>query len=248
MPSATLQSDNMKSLRDVLRWGLYAVVGLFALIGLSSILTGSSRQAPAQPAAQAASGPALESTAQSRVAATVAAVTTAVRPPAPTTLAAAPKPQSTNIPTVAPTLAPTVVPTSPPTAIALPKVGESAQLGNWAVNLMKVETAQALGSQFTRKQAQGVFVVLTLGVMNLHNQTSTLNSFDFQMLGPGGINYTVSNDGSTALLGQEPAVLWLSEQIQPGLAKGFRLVFDVNPAVKNYVLEAAKIKFAVNLP
>jgi hypothetical protein len=68
------------------------------------------------------------------------------------------------------------------------------------------------------------------------------------MLGPGGVAYKTSDDGSTAVLGNEPPVLWLSEQIQPGLAKPFRLVFDVNPSVRNYVLEAARIKFAVNLP
>ena len=50
------------------------------------------------------------------------------------------------------------------------------------------------------------------------------------------------------MLGSQPEVLWLSAQIQPGLIKSFRLVFDVNPGVKNYVLEAARIKFAVDLP
>jgi hypothetical protein len=146
-------------------------------------------------------------------------------------------------------LALTPTPTYPTaTATVLPKVGESAQLGNWAIKLTKVETAQVLGTQFLSKQAQGLFVVLTVSAANVHNQTSTLNSWDFQMLGAGDIKYKVSSDGSTVLLGDEPAVLWASEQIQPGLTKSFRLVFDVNPAVKNYVLEAAKIKFAVDLP
>ena len=60
--------------------------------------------------------------------------------------------------------------------------------------------------------------------------------------------YRASTDGSTAILGDEPAVLSLAEEIQPGLTKPFRLVFDVNSATKSYVLQAAGIKFAVNLP
>jgi len=135
----------------------------------------------------------------------------------------------------------------PPTPIVLPKVGDAAQSGNWAIQLGKVETVKSV-AQFSRAQAQGIFVVLTVAAKNLHKETSTLNSFDFQMLGPTGTIYKVSSDGSTALLGSQPEVLWLSAQIQPGLIKSFRLVFDVNPAVKNYVLEAAKIKFAVDLP
>jgi hypothetical protein len=127
-------------------------------------------------------------------------------------------------------------------------VGQSAQAGNWGITLSKVETAQSLGSSVFRKQAQGIFVVLTIAAANLHNQTSTLNSWDFQMVGPGGTTYRASTDGSTAVLGDEPAVLWLTEEVQPGLTKSFRLVFDVNPATKNYVLQAAGIKFAVNLP
>ena len=39
-------------------------------------------------------------------------------------------------------------------------------------------------------------------------------------------------------------MLWLSEQIQPGLTKSFRVVFDVNPGVRDYVLEGARIRFA----
>jgi hypothetical protein len=138
---------------------------------------------------------------------------------------------------------------APPTPVVLPKVGDAAQSGSWGIGLGKVETAKSLGTQFSRSQAQGIFVVLTVAAKNLHNETSTLNSFDFQMLGgPTGTTYKVSNDGSTALLGTEPEVLWLSAQIQPGLIKSFRLVFDVNPEVKSYVFEAAKIKFAVDLP
>jgi hypothetical protein len=207
----------MKSLRDVLRWGLYAVVGLFALIGLSSVLSSGSRQTPTQQAPQAAAGPEIESTAQARVAATVAIVdTAAARLPVtggaavPTTVAVASKPQNATIPTVVPTAAPTaarptqqpaVRPPATPTVVTLPSVGESAQSGNWAVNLMKVEPAQALGTQFSRKQAQGIFVVLTVAAANLHNQTSTLNSWDFQMLGPSGVSYKFRVD---ALVDAQP--------------------------------------------
>jgi hypothetical protein len=58
-----------------------------------------------------------------------------------------------------------------------------------------------------------------------------------------------STDGSSGLAadhgGAEP--LSLAEQVQPGLTKTFRLVFDVNPAVKNYTFGAAGNKFALNL-
>ena len=46
----------------------------------------------------------------------------------------------------------------------------------------------------------------------------------------------------------EPKPFYLIDEIQPGLSKQTRLVFDVNPSIKTYTLEAAKINFQVEVP
>ena len=113
----------------------------------------------------------------------------------------------------------------------------------------RVETADSLGS-ITKTKSQGRFAVLTVTATNKHRETSTLSQNDFQLKAPDGTIYKLSSDGNTALLmtNTEPKPLVLVEQIQPGLSKQFRLVFDVNPNVKTYTLEAARINFQIDLP
>jgi hypothetical protein len=84
----------------VLRWGLYAIVGLLAVVGLTSLLTGGSRRTQPQALAAAASPTVnTEATVQARVAATLASApkpaVAKVDAPAPT--AAVPKPTATAI-------------------------------------------------------------------------------------------------------------------------------------------------------
>ena len=138
-----------------------------------------------------------------------------------------------------------------PTAAALPTVGSEAQSGGWKIAFQKMDTESVLGrTQFSKgTPAQGKFVVLTLAATNLQKQTSNLNSWDFVLKSADGVTYKTSSEGSTALIFDDKGVkpLGLAEEIQPGLTKPFRLVFDVNPAVKEYTLEAAGNKFAVTL-
>jgi hypothetical protein len=112
-----------------------------------------------------------------------------------------------------------------------------------------VESADQLGS-FTKTKSQGRFVVVTVTATNKHKETSNLSTNDFQMKAPDGTSYRLSSEGTTALVmtNTEPKPLYLIEEIQRGLSKQFRLVFDVNPGIKMYTLEAARISFQVEVP
>jgi hypothetical protein len=138
-----------------------------------------------------------------------------------------------------------------PTPVVLPTVGGEAQSGGWKIGLQKMDTASQLGqTKYTKgTAAQGEFVVLTVSATNLQKQTSTLNSWDFVLKTADGIAYKTSTEGSTALITDDNSAkpLYLTEEVQPGLTKTFRVVFDVNPSVNGYTLEAAGNKFAVNL-
>jgi hypothetical protein len=135
----------------------------------------------------------------------------------------------------------------------LAAVGQNASAGNWKVEYQKIEAAGELGkTQFTKgTPAQGQFLIMTLAATNLHKETSTLNTTDFRLKSADGTTYKTSNDGQFALISDTsdaPKPFTIAEQIQPGLTKKFRLVFDVNPAVRDYTMEAAGVKFAVTIP
>jgi hypothetical protein len=65
-----------------------------------------------------------------------------------------------------------------------------------------------------------MLVILTLAATNPHEETSTLNSWDFQLKSPEGVTYKTSWEGSTQLLfdskTDKPKPISLREQIQPG--------------------------------
>ncbi len=138
-------------------------------------------------------------------------------------------------------------PPTPTPVPALPKVGETAEKGNWAVRLDKVETAKELSNVLGKRQAQGLFVILTYTLTNKSKQTSNLNSWDFTLKTRDGVSYRASSEGQVALSGDPPALI-IAAEIQPGLSKQYRSVFDVNPDVKDYILEGAAINFDIRLP
>lgn len=165
---------------------------------------------------------------------------------APTNVANRPtvtQPAPTAKPNQAPTAKPAPAATSKPEPTAvptLPSVGNKVAAGNWEIELLGVDGAARLGT----KAAQGQFLIITVSAKNLHRETSQLNTNDFQISSGTGTRYSVSSDGSSALLsGSGPDVMLFGAQIQPGLAKQFRLVFDVNPAEQDFVLKAAGILF-----
>jgi len=131
---------------------------------------------------------------------------------------------------------------------AMGKIGETETTGDWAITLDSVDTAKSLGSDITKKDAQGEFVVVAVTAKNVSKQTTVLNGSDFIMKTADGTTFDSSSDGETAVMGQNPPPLILLEQIQPGLSKQYRVVFDVNPTTKQYTLTAAKSQFAVSLP
>jgi hypothetical protein len=135
-----------------------------------------------------------------------------------------------------------------PTAPALATVGETVEHGGWAITLEKVETAAELRNIFRNEQAQGIFVILTFAVTNKGKKTTVLNEWDFNLKAPDGVTFRPSRDGQMVLVAGDPRPLILAEQIQPGLSQRFRMVFDVNPAIKSYTWEAAGTRFAITLP
>lgn len=144
------------------------------------------------------------------------------------------------------TAASTPDPSAQPTP--LPGVGATSERSAWAITLEKADTAASLRNILGEKRAQGLFVVLTMTATNKSKQTTVLNTWDFKLSTADGTKYDVASEGTTALEG-EPRPILLADQIQPGLSRQFREVFDVNPSVKGYILEAAGgNRFQITLP
>ena len=134
------------------------------------------------------------------------------------------------------------------TVAPLPTLGATARKGNWEITFLAQEKMTEIqGGTFGSEKAQGEFRVLTLKLANVGNRSFPLNSHDFSLNTPDGVEYSTSSDGHTALIGEEtgPEVLSGFETIQPGLSLDVRVVFDVPPNATGFVLDVQGVRFAV---
>lgn len=164
----------------------------------------------------------------------------------PQTAQAATVAQATEVPTRAATSTPAPVASPTPASIA-PAIGQPVTEGNWQINFFtRPATWKQLGvSRYSKPTvAQGTFLVFQLEATNLHNVTSTLNTWDFKMTASDGRKFSTSSDGMIALIDYDAAKPLAMTDVQPGLKTRFSLVFDVDPSVTDYTLDFGKSRFA----
>ena len=104
------------------------------------------------------------------------------------------------------------------------KVGETVELAGTRYTVKRVDTTTNVGGQFGAK-ADGRFVVVTLTIENMKNQTKTFSESAAKLITAGGTQYSTDDDGS--LMADHPLIL---EDMQPELPKTGTLVFDVPPS------------------
>jgi len=133
-----------------------------------------------------------------------------------------------------------------PEEVELPTLGDAARKGNWQITFLAQDKTTEIKGAFSSEKAQGEFRILTLTLANVGRETHAINSHDFRLETPDGIEYELANVGISALGDDDgPEVFWLIEQIQPGLSKDVRVIFDVPPSVAGFVLDVQGVRFAV---
>lgn len=107
------------------------------------------------------------------------------------------------------------------------KVGETVQDGDLAFTVTKVDTASSLGNSYTKKNAQGLFYVITLKVENKGKETKTVDSSMITLTDNQGRKFDRSIEGQTAKgLAQGNVDLFL-QQVQPSLSVTGDIIFDI---------------------
>lgn len=124
------------------------------------------------------------------------------------------------------------------------KIGEVAQSGDLAFTVTGVKEYKSLGNSFTRKDAQGIFKVVTLKVENTGKETRTIDSSMIKLSDSQGRTFERSIDGQTAKgLAQGQVDLFL-QQVQPSLSITGEIVFDIPKDAQGLVLEVRGGLFA----
>ncbi len=124
------------------------------------------------------------------------------------------------------------------------KIGEVAQSSDLAFTVTGVKDYQSLGNSYTRKDAQGVFKVVSLKIENTGKETKTIDSSMIKLRDSQGRTFERSIDGQTAKgLAQGQVDLFL-QQVQPSLSVNGEIVFDIPKDAEGLVLEVRGGLFA----
>lgn len=107
------------------------------------------------------------------------------------------------------------------------KIGDTVTDKDLAFTVTNVTTAKTLGNEFTRKESQGVFNIITIKIENKGKETITVDSSMLQITDSQNRKFDRSIDGQTAKgLAQGKVDLFL-QQVQPGLSVTGDIVFDL---------------------
>lgn len=113
-------------------------------------------------------------------------------------------------------------------------VGDTVELKGTAYKVTRARTAQSVGGEFNKTQADGTFVIVDLTLTNLKDEPATILEDAVRLVGGNGKEYTTDTDAFAAFDNQ----FTILQEIQPDLSKRVVAVYDIPPgAVKRAKLE-----------
>jgi hypothetical protein len=105
---------------------------------------------------------------------------------------------------------------------AVYKVGDRVVVGERAYTITNVRTASSIGDDFTKKEATGIYVIVTMTIENIGKETGTMSTNDVKIIDSQG--RTFESDSSAWASLKDNILL---KQIQPGLPVKGETIFDV---------------------
>lgn len=110
---------------------------------------------------------------------------------------------------------------------SMAKIGEAMQDGNLAFTVNNVDTASSLGNQYTQRDAQGMFYIISLKIENRGKETKTIDSSMISLTDSQERKFERSIEGMTAKGLASGKVDLFLQQVQPSLFVNGDIVFDI---------------------
>lgn len=126
----------------------------------------------------------------------------------------------------APTTTTTSTNTTKP-APAMAKIGEAVTDKDLSFTVSEIKTASSVGNSYTKKDAQGIFTIVTVKIANNTKETKTIDSSAFQIVDSQGRKFDRSIEGQTAKGMSQGQVDLFLQQVQPSLSVTGDVVFDI---------------------
>lgn len=118
------------------------------------------------------------------------------------------------------------VPTSEKNEEKIIGIGQQTEVGNFIYTVERTYFKKSIGDEFLNQQADGIYLLVTLSIKNISNESRTLDNSLFKLTDDNGTEYESSTDGSTALEFSGGKSIFL-KQCQPNITTKGTLVFEV---------------------
>jgi hypothetical protein len=106
------------------------------------------------------------------------------------------------------------------------RIGDELNIEHFTYRVNKMYYKKTIGNEFTKKTADGVFLIINLSLKNNDNEAHTIDNSLFKLTDQSGTQYESSNDGSIALQMSGQETLFL-KQCNPKIQKQGLLIFEV---------------------
>lgn len=115
------------------------------------------------------------------------------------------------------------------------RIGEMTSIGNFTYRVDDIHFYRTLGNEFTRSQADGIYLVVRLSVMNDDKIEHMLDNNMFNLTDQNGTQYAYSIEGATSLELSGQHTLFL-KRLNPNIMTHGFLVFEVPNTETDYYL------------
>jgi hypothetical protein len=127
-----------------------------------------------------------------------------------------PATQATNQPAASPAV---TTPAPTPTDY---KIGDRVVVGDRAYTVSNIKTTAFVGDEYTKKEATGIYVLVSMNIENIGKESATMTSNDVKIIDEQGRTFESDTNAWIALKDNI-----LLKQIQPGLPVKGETIFDV---------------------
>ena len=111
------------------------------------------------------------------------------------------------------------------------------ELNNVGFAISDIQRTTSIGDRFTKRQAQGEFIIVHLIVANHKNEKITMNTAAFKLIDTQGREYSHSNSAENALHLSKQGQTFKFQAINPGIIADGCIVFDVPAGLSDLKLQ-----------
>ncbi len=119
-----------------------------------------------------------------------------------------------------------------------PRIKDEVSVGNFTYMVSEVLFKKTVGNSYIKKTADGIYLLINLGILNTSKESRTLDNSMFKLIDDNGIEFETSSDVTSTLELSGVKTIFL-KKCQPNIVTQGVLVFEVPDSKSIYNLKVS---------